>query len=711
VNCGAYVNDLSGWRTRVRAVAQAGLGAVEAYEICNEPNVKNANWGGNDPDPQRFAEMLCIAYEEIKAVDPDATVISGGLAPVGRIPPPWPCGEGNNCNAMDEWRYLEAMLDHGAGACVDAVGYHPYGFASPPEQDPDVVANAFAFRGTETIHDMVVDAGWPDMPIWATEFNWFRRPLDDGEWRCETDSTYLTYFKWQEVSAQTQAEYLVRAFQYADTHWPWMEGMFVWNLDWHDYPDDYELPCLHSRFYALRRNYYSYLGETTPAYEALVAMDKRPGALMAPELAVSPARLLGLTELGAPRAFTDTFVIDNAGRGVLTWTASVSPTSTLAVSLSSLGGAQGEPLTVTWNSEGLAVGAYTATLVIDAEPPETRDAPQLVHVVQHVVEELQRAYLPLIMNRHEISWTPPITATPHGPSKIGVHAIADGGTTELVQDVHDAGAHVALVKGLSFGYLCEVEAISPETVTIGRWPSPDWEGIIPNGDPASRAAEFMQAHMQQWAPYKTCVDYWEVLNEADPPTIAGHAWLGEFYKAAMDIAEANGYKLALFSYSMGVPEIYEWEAIADTGVFARAKAGGHILSLHEYGGPLLSDRWGEALPQEPGQDPNDPTLPHYPDRGVLGGRYRHLYRDILIPRNEVIPLAITEANLAIEDPEERAIYFLDDIAWYDDRLREDDYVLGMAIYTLGGGIAGWDHFDYYDFLPDLGQRIIDLKDQ
>jgi hypothetical protein len=268
---------------------------------------------------------------------------------------------------------------------------------------------------------------------------------------------------------------------------------------------------------------------------------------------------------------------------------------------------------------------------------------------------------------------------------------------------------VALVKGLSFGYLCEVKQLSPETVTIGRWAHHIWEAVDATGNPTEKASDTMHRHMAQWAPYKGCVDYWEVLNEVDPPTVAGHAWLGEFFKAAMSIAEANGYKLALFSYSMGVPELYEWQAIAETGVFAQAKAGGHILSLHEYGGPLLRDRWGEPMPQYAGQDLGDPSIPLYPDRGVLGGRYRHLYRDILIPRGEVIPLALTEVNVAIEDPEERAEVFLEDIFWYDDRLREDDYVIGMAIFTLGGQIASWEHFDYQDFLPELGQRIVTLS--
>ncbi|MGC9467159.1 MAG: DUF5107 domain-containing protein [Anaerolineae bacterium] len=708
INCAAFVYDMNGWRSHVRGIAQAGSGLVQAYEICNEPNVQNANMGGHSPDPQLFTDMLRIAWEEIKAVDPKAMVVSGGLAPVGRIPEPWPCGEGNNCVVMDEWVFLEDMLENGAAAYMDAFGYHPYGFASPPERDPDLVSNAFAFRGVENLHEILINAGWNDMPVWITEFNWFRRPLDDGQ-NCDGDQTYLTYFKWQEVSAETQADYLVRAFEYADTHWPWLEGMFVWNLDWHDYK--LEHPCLHSRFYALRRWDGTSLGAPTPAYASLATMPKRPGLLAHPILSVTPERWSHLAVLEEPRTYTTVVTIDNEGVDTLTWTAAISPTSDFAPTLSSVSGTQGEPLTVTVDTGDFgARGTYTATLVVDALPDGTLNTPQDIVITVKALnrDDLKQVFLPLILDNYS---PPSVPVVPHGPSKIGVHAIGEGGTLDLVQWAHDGGGHVAVVKGLSFGYLCQVKAISPETVTVGRWPDSYWETIVPEGDPATKASQYLQRHMQEWAPYAGCVDYWEVLNEVDPLLIDGHVWLANFYKAAMDIAEANGYKLGIFSYSTGVPEIYEWEAIVETGVFARAQQGGHILSLHEYGAPLMSDLWGEAMPSYPGQDPDDPSLPRYPDRGVMAGRYRHLYRDLLIPRNEVIPLIITETNLGIDDPETRAAYFLDEIAFYDDRLREDDYVLGMAIFTLGGGIVGWDHFDYYDFLPDLADRIVSLKDQ
>ncbi len=713
INCGGYINDLQAWGAHVDDIAQAGLGIVDAYEICNETNVYTF-WDGLAPDPRRYAEMLCIANARIKAIDPQAVVVSGGLAPVGRISGIAGGWRGNDGHAMDERLYLEGMLDAGAGTCMDAFGYHPYGFAASPEQDPSTVENGFAFRGIEVMHDLLVDAGL-NMPVWATEFNWLRNPSEDGV-NCEDDRDYVTNFKWQAVSAQTQADYLVRAFQYADRHWPWLHGMFIWNLDWHDYLT--WLPCVHSRYYALRQQDGTALGTPTLAYEALGAMDKRPGLSLEPRLEVVPAQQTFLVDLDAPRVLTASFSIRNAGYGTFTWTATLDPQSDFTPTMWITQGQAGDALALTIDPAAIETkpfpgtmtvfwrGTFSSTLTLTTTPTEVLNVPQTLTVTIKASPKLNYLHLPFVVNDYKSTQTY-THSEPQGPSKIGVHAIANGGTVDFVRMVKQGGGHVAVVKGLTFGYLKDVKEISPETVTLGRWPDPQWEAIQTGGDVPAQAALYMNMHMSYWEAHKAYVDYWEILNEVDPPTIEGHVWLAEFFIEAMNIAEANGYKLALFSYSMGVPEIYEWQAMVETGVFARAKQGGHILSLHEYANPM-SGRWGEAMPLYPGQDPNDPSLPRYADRGVLTGRYRHLYRDILIPRDEVIPLVITECNLAIEDPEERAEIFLDEMFWYDDRLREDEYVIGMTIFTLGG--LYWSHFDFREFLPDLANHIIILKD-
>jgi len=311
-------------------------------------------------------------------------------------------------------------------------------------------------------------------------------------------------------------------------------------------------------------------------------------------------------------------------------------------------------------------------------------------------------YLPFVSSHRPLA---------HGPSKLGLHTLRANNAVKFVRDVHDAGAHVALVKALDeFGYLRQVKEISPETVTVARW-NPQL-AVDPSGDPAEKAAWMMGKHMPHWEYEKDVVDYWEVLNENTPPTVDGHVWLAHFFIECMNIAEANGYKLALFSYSVGVPQWHDWEAIVETGIFARAKEGGHILSLHEYNWPVANYRWGEPTEDQP----------PYEDRGVLTGRYRYLYRDFLIPRDEVIPLAITESGLdpVLQQPgqpdnhwQER---YVEEMIWWDTKLREDDYVIGAALFTIGA-IDPWKDYDYEELLwPDnpYGSNFLDyivsLKD-
>ena len=304
----------------------------------------------------------------------------------------------------------------------------------------------------------------------------------------------------------------------------------------------------------------------------------------------------------------------------------------------------------------------------------------------------------------------------HGPSKLGLHTLRANGAEGFVQAVHDAGARVALVKALDeFGYLRHVKEISPETVTVARCgPAKAPQAVDVGGDPAEKAAWMMGQHIPWWEAEADVVDYWEILNENKPPTVAGHVWLAQFFIEAMNIAEAheNDYKLALFSYSTGVPQWHEWEAIVETGVFARAKEGGHVLSLHEYDWPVMDQRWGE-----PTED-----LPPYEDRGVLAGRYRYLYRDFLLPRDEVIPLLITECGLdpVVGGPpgdgpwQER---YVEEMIWYDTKLREDDYVVGAAMFAIGT-FANWVRYDYEELLwpgnpygpNNFFDYIVSLKD-
>jgi hypothetical protein len=286
------------------------------------------------------------------------------------------------------------------------------------------------------------------------------------------------------------------------------------------------------------------------------------------------------------------------------------------------------------------------------------------------------------------------------PSKVGIHGIRANRIAAFAEGVAAAGARVATVKSVDdLGWLGHVKELSPQTVTVGRVNKV--VDIPLDKDLQEEARRAFQRVLPEWEANRAYVDYWEIVNEMDPPSIDGHRRLAEAMIHFMDLAEPEGFKLALFSYSRGVPEWEEMKAIVETGVFARAKRGGHIFALHEYGNPI-SLYFGEPIPPRP---------PH-PQRGALACRYRWWYDEFLVPRDEVVPLVITEAGttLGIKDLGLTPRQWVDQVIWYDERLREDPYVIGCHLFTLGP-VGGWDVFDYEDALPLLKEHIVALKDE
>ncbi len=232
--------------------AQLYADRIDAWEIGNEPNLIE-EWG-TPPDPAAYAELLKIAYREIKAADPDARVVSAGLAPVNAR------GDPNHLNDLD---YLREMYAHGAAEHMDVLGVHTFGFGRPPEIAPDGEicplenprrppyvrvegptldrgcwpVGGLCFRRVEQMRAIMVEYDDGDKPMWATEFGWPIRPLPC----CLTRSDWPAHY-WQTVSEGQQARYLIRAYRYAEQQWPWMEVMFLWNLDWSRY-QGYDEAC------------------------------------------------------------------------------------------------------------------------------------------------------------------------------------------------------------------------------------------------------------------------------------------------------------------------------------------------------------------------------------------------------------------------------------------------------------------------------------
>lgn len=229
-------DDLEDYARFVRAVASRYRGRVRAYIIWNEPNLAR-EWGGRPPNPAEYVALLRVAHRAVKEADPEALVVSAGLAPTNH----------RDAEAMDDRLYLEGMYRAGARPFFDVLGAHPYGFGHPPDDPPGAHDGLNMWR-VQDLRVVMERYGDGDKPVWATEMGW--TVATGGE------------AAWQAVTPEQQAAYLVAAFTRARREWPWLTLMAVWNLDGGEHPEwgGYSL---------LDRD-----GTPRPAYEALRALDK-----------------------------------------------------------------------------------------------------------------------------------------------------------------------------------------------------------------------------------------------------------------------------------------------------------------------------------------------------------------------------------------------------------------------------------------------------
>jgi len=227
--------------------------------------------------------------------------------------------------------------------------------------------------------------------------------------------------------------------------------------------------------------------------------------------------------------------------------------------------------------------------------------------------------------------------------------------------------------------------IDPRILTVGRLScglnGEHVEGVDLSDDLLEAAQYIMGISMAAWDAHRDYVDVWEVLNEQDPVGVDGHRRMAIFFMHCMDIANANGYKIALFSYSLGVPEWDEMQAIAATGCLAQALRDGHYIALHEYDDPI-NRSYGDNIP---GTKPN-------PERGSIACRYR--YWSDAVGGPEFMPnVLLTEANVARDLRTIPAENWDRQIRWYMTEVSKDAYVKAVHLFGWGSLGGAWDDLD------------------
>lgn len=252
---GGIPSDKEAYGTFLATVAQRYRGKIAAYEVWNEQNL--AGEAGGRVEVREYVELLKASFTRIKAADPAAIVLYGGLTPTGVNDP---------TIAIDDVVFLQRCYAYNGGEIkryFDALGAHPGGMNNPPEtlwpENPGPGpgfndSRSFYFRRVEDLRKVMEEAGDGAKQIWVTEFGWTTKNEARG------------YEYGQYISEQNQADYLVRAYALAGERWPWVGVMFLWNLNYSTItpPSDEKHP-----WSILNADY-----SPRPAYEAVKRMSK-----------------------------------------------------------------------------------------------------------------------------------------------------------------------------------------------------------------------------------------------------------------------------------------------------------------------------------------------------------------------------------------------------------------------------------------------------
>jgi len=138
----AEPRNVQDWRAYVGTVVRRYKGRIQAYEIWNEPNLKQFFSGSVD-------QMLILTREAsqiIRNIDPDALIVSPSATQDRGV------------------SWLAEFLLKGGGAFVDVIGFHLYVAPQPPEATLALVSS---------VRQTMTHTGDGEKPIWNTEAGWF----------------------------------------------------------------------------------------------------------------------------------------------------------------------------------------------------------------------------------------------------------------------------------------------------------------------------------------------------------------------------------------------------------------------------------------------------------------------------------------------------------------------------------------------------------
>ncbi len=331
------------------------------------------------------------------------------------------------------------------------------------------------------------------------------------------------------------------------------------------------------------------------------------------------------------------------------------------------------------------------------------------------------------------------------PSKLCPHSLNAHGD---VRTMVEAGSPAVKLVGF-LGLSTELRATHPNLLLIGRVFEPyDANAAARSG--AAATAEALAWVTRQAETYRLnpAIDAWEGPNEPvfgmadDPANGQALAWYAAFEIERLRLLADLGLRGVIGNFATGNPDLPLWPAFLPAVAAAKEFRG--YLGLHEYSSPWM---WWLTGNYQTGNCDHRPDFAGEGDTGFVTLRYRKVYRTFFEPQGlGDVPLLITECGLdsigAVcpgqtsgpwknhfdfwnrhdgaadpidywrgpeRDPER---YYAEQLAWYDQQLQQDPYVVGATIFTVGN-LGSWDRFDIAEtrvlrHMVDYMRRVRDV---
>jgi hypothetical protein len=129
---------------------------VHTWEIWNEPNLAHF-WPS--PNPTRYAALLKPTFRAIRAVDPKATVLLGGLSALERRSP-----------SIGPRQFLRGVCRARACGSMSGVSYHPYTYPYLASRYNADSAWSKISQTPTSLRSILRNYGFPGKRIWVTEY-------------------------------------------------------------------------------------------------------------------------------------------------------------------------------------------------------------------------------------------------------------------------------------------------------------------------------------------------------------------------------------------------------------------------------------------------------------------------------------------------------------------------------------------------------------